>query len=183
MAQETEQFSKHEKLDLLLQDLFRKAFKVNAKYPLHFAAEEIYKMSGKLEDKEKMQLSKTRKIVSRLQALFEHLRNRDSTSTSNADNEEPYFKKHDLKKHRIELIAIAYMSRKEGENPLERIADYISHQADYTFLAKKELEELEAKQKIYTKLVQQLINEKPMNLDEIKDFSTKIVSDEFGKKM
>lgn len=184
MAKETVEFSKEHKVDEVLQDLMYRAFAANSKFPLNFIAEEIFKMSG--SEKMNQELSELRKKVSRFTKLLEHLRTRDAPekikNDSPADEEKRYQEfsaKHKLRDQRKELISCAYMAGKE--NPLTFIAEYIAQQPDYKIIIRKEIEELTKKEEIYTKLIQTLIQDKPMNLKEIEEFSTRAVKEEAGK--
>lgn len=186
MAKETAAFSKQHKVDEILQDLMRRAFAANTKFPLNFIAEEIFKMSG--SEKLNQELAELRKKISRFTKLLEHLRTRDAPekaqSESPADEDEKryqeYCAKHRLRDQRKELIACAYMAG--SENPLSFIAEYIAQQPDYKIIIRRETEELSKKEEIYTNLIQSLIKDKPMNLKEIEEFSTKAVKEEFKNK-
>lgn len=179
MAQETDSFSKHHNLDETLQNLMRKACKANAKYPLHFVAEEILMILQ--SDTVNKQLMELRKEVGRFQALLEHLKNRIS-SAKNASSEDEekayqeYCRKHDLRRYRTELIAVAYMA--EADDPKLLIANYILRQPDTKIIERKETEDLEKRSTIYKNLIQKLISDNPMTLKEIQEFSTETVRNE-----
>lgn len=180
MSRETSSFAKQHNLDEILQDSFRKAFIANSKYPLHFVAGEIYKiLKSDLANKE---LQELRQRVGYFHALFEHLKNRgsaiDQSPELNENAFQEYSLKHDLRRHRIELIAVAYMA--EAENPLMFIANYISRQPDTKIIERRETEDLEKRKGIYENLIQKLINENPLTLKEIEAFSTEAVKKEFG---
>lgn len=183
MAQETNSFAKQHNLDGILQSLIRKAFQANSKYPLHFVADEIYKMSQ--SDHANKELLELRKKVSTFQALWEHMKSRNSPAkVSSSDDDEKkyqeYCLKHELRRHRTELVAISYMA--EAENPLLFIANYIVRQPDRKIIERKETEDLEKRAEIYKNLIQKLINDNPMNLKEIEDFSTETIKKEMLSK-
>jgi hypothetical protein len=185
MATETIEFSKQHKVDEVLQDLLRRAFAANTKFPINFIAEEIFKMSG--SEKLNKELAELRKKVNRFTKLLEHLRTRDTPENSKSESLEleekryqDYSKKYNLREQRKELIAVAYMAG--SENPLSYIAEYIAQQPDYKIIIRRETEELEKKSEIYTNLISSLIAKNPMNLKEIEEFSTKAVQEEFKKK-
>lgn len=194
MGEETAKFAKKEKLDQIMNDLFRRAHKSNSKYPLVFVVEQIRKMSG-IEppaglDRELVEL---RKLVGRFQGIFEHLKTRDTPGQDQhkdpKDDEESFQKyaaKHDVHKHTIELIAMAYLysSREDTrlKNPLALIAEMIVCDPEYKILVQREKADLEKRQKICLQLSQRLLAEKPLSLDEIKDYSVKAVTKEHENK-
>lgn len=184
MAEETKNFSKQHNLDNILQDLFRRAFNAKTKYPLNYIADEIYKMSG--NEPENKQLAELRKDVSRFQALFEHLKQRNSPAqpetVSNDDKLfEEYYKKHDLRRHRLEMVAFSYMA--ESENPLMFIANYIYKQPDSKIIIRREIEDLEKRHNIYKQLIQtMMIKDGAMSLKELEEFSTSTVKKEIAEK-
>lgn len=181
MAKETMKFANNDQMDKMLQDLFRRAHSAKSNYPLIFVADEIIKMSGQPQN---LEVSELRKTVSRLHALFEHLKQRNKTETIVDDEKSfrDYEAKHELRRQRMELIAISYLSSEEGAHPLTTIAEYIYKQPDAKILIKRDIEDLGKREEVYKKLIQQLINENPMNLKDIEDFSTNHVQKEFKDK-
>ena len=184
MAEETIQFSKQHQVDDILQDYLRRAFVVNTRFPLNFLAEEIFRTSK--SDELNTDLLELRKKVNRFSKLLAHLKTRDEPDKQRdelTEDEEKRFQdystKHNLRHHRKELIAFSYMAG--SENPLLFIAKYIAQQPDYKIIMKKEIEEQTKKEEIYTKLISKIIQDKPMNLKQIEEFSTNYVHEEFKK--
>ena len=184
MASETIQFSQQHQVDAILQDFLRRAFTVNTKFPLNFLAEEIFRTSK--DEGLNSELFELRKKVNRFSKLLTHLRTRDDPEkdeTNSPEDDEKRFQdyslKYNLRHHRKELIAISYMSG--HENPLLFIAKYIAQQPDYKLIIKKEIEEQTRREEIYTKLISKIIQDKPMNLKQIEEFSTNYIHEEFKK--
>lgn len=183
MAEETKNFSKQHKLDDILQDLFRRAFNANTKYPLIFVADEIYKMSG--SEPKNQKLADIRKELSRFQALYTHLKQRESGASPGTNNNDEksfqeYYTKHDLRRHRMELVAFSYMA--ESENPLMFIANYIHKQPDTNIIIEREIKDVEKRNNIYKGLIQDLmIKSGPMSIKELEEFSTNTVKKEHEK--
>lgn len=132
-------------------------------------------MSGSAPKDQK--LFEMQKNASRMQKLYEHLKPSAAKAEDQEKSYQEYCDKHKLKQHRIELIAVSYMA--ESENPLKFIADYIYKQPDAKIIIKRETEDCEKRLKIYTNLIQPLMQEKPLSLKEIEDFSRSTVSKEF----
>jgi hypothetical protein len=177
MAQETMKFANNDQMDKMLQELFRRAHLAKSNYPIIFVADEIVKMSG-----EQTERTELRKTVLRLQGLFEHLKQRtQKEEAKDVDGENSYRDyevKHKIRHNRIELIAISYLSNAESSHPLTTISDYIFKQPDAKILIRRETEDLEKRQEVLKKLVQHFINENPMNLKDIEEFSTNYVKRE-----
>lgn len=180
MAEETKAFAQKHNLDSILQDLFKRAFQNNSKYPLHFSADEIYKISG--EDCVNKDLIELRKNVNRWQALLDHLKTRDTDDKAKQLEEDEkryqdYCAKHELRKHRVELVALAYCA--ESENPLLFIANYIIRQPDSKIIARREMEDLTKRGEILQSLIQTLMSQKELSFDELKAFSFETVKKEY----
>lgn len=145
-------------------------------------------MSGEpLPTKLEKDICELRKLVGRFQALFETLKHRTPLPPTQATNEpaeeaayQRYFAHHELKKNKLEFIATAFLYSTPSTNPLGMIAKLIQSEAHHIAMLLMEKQRLEARQQILTRLVQTLINEQPMNLDEIRDFSAETVRREQG---
>lgn len=192
MSSETAKFAAKEKLVPIMNDYFHRAHKANSVYPLGFLAEEITKVSDTISPptKEDKDLIELRKLVNRFYALFENLKSRDAPPSLQPplDDEASYRKyavKHDLHKKSVELIAMAFVystpEASKGKNPLEMIAHMIFSDIEHKILRKREVEDLERRQKIITQLVQHLLDKKPVDLGQIRDFSVATVRKEMGE--
>jgi len=186
LAKETIEFSQREQLETILKDLFRRAHKAKTNHPLNFVAEEIYRMGAiSPRNAQLEQLSNLRKIVGRMQSLFEHLKARDSPHTATPEDQEKFYQdyvtKHDLRQQQMRIVSYAYISANE-KNPLNNIADVILEQPNFKMELEMEMESLEKRQKIITKLVQCLIDKNPLSLQEIQDFSSQTVKQEHAKE-
>lgn len=180
MAEETKAFSQKHNLDQMLQDLFKRAFTANSKYPLNFIADEIYNISG--EDCVNKELLELRKNVNRWQALLDHLKSRDAVDTTKVSEDDEkryqeYSAKHELRRHRVELVAFAYCA--ESENPLLFIANYITRQPDSKIIARREKEDLTKRGEILQNLIKTLMGQKELSFDELKAFSFETVKKEY----
>lgn len=180
MAEETKAFEQKHNLDSILQDLFKRAFQANSKYPLHYIADEIYKISG--EECANKELIELRKNVNRWQALLDHLKARETDDKAKASKEDEtryqeYCTKHELRRHRVELVAFAYCA--ESENPLLFIANYIIRQPDSKIIARREMDDLTKRGEILQSLIQTLMSQKELSFDELKNFSFETVRKEY----
>lgn len=140
-------------------------------------------MSGEpLPTKLEKDVCELRKLVGRFQALFETLKHRTPLPPTQATNEPAdeaayrrYFAHHELKKNKLEFIATAFLYSTPSTNPLGMIAKLIQSEPHHIAMLLMEKQRLEARQQILTRLVQTLINEQPMNMDEIRNFSEETV--------
>lgn len=161
-----------------MTELAKKAFEADSKYPQIFIADEIHKKLSLPPTN--VELLELRKKVKRFQKLLEQLRNREKSIEETKGSDERLFQEYQIRhKHKnftMEAIKNAYCV--QSTNPLKFVAEMIRSQPDYKILVRKETEDQEKRIQIYTNVIKVLIEEKPLNLKEIEEFSTKTVLQE-----